>query len=189
MIIINLLISQLNKRLSAKECRYLNVYSMVTCAVEHYRDSYAIAMTFPYENKGQPQQFKLAYSGDTGLSKQFTQIGLDADLLIHEATFGDEAIENAKEKRHSTVSIALEQSKRMQAQHTILTHFSQRNAVLPYINDRKCTSIAFDYMEITPRDLPRLDSLLEQYKNTFPNGLSTYMINSRDGTLPEDAFE
>lgn len=142
---------------------------MVTCDAHHYRKSYAVAMTFSHINYGKQENFKLAYSGDIGQSGDFVKIGAGADLLIHEATFQDELIKNAKQARHSTFSMALEQSKRMRAKHTILTHFSQRYSVLPYINENADASpvIAFDYMEVTPQDLPRLSSLLEQYKKAF----------------------
>ena len=50
----------------------------------------------------------------------------NATLLIHEATFDDSMIDDAKKKRHSTVSEALKVASDMQAYVVVLTHFSQR---------------------------------------------------------------
>lgn len=143
---------------------------MTACPVDHFRKSYALVMTVPYVNQGKHELFKLAYSGDTGLSDKFTQIGQNADLLIHEATYQDELKEIALRYRHSTVSMALEQSEKMRANHTILTHFSARYHALPYIQGelKENVSIAFDFMEVTPNDLPRLNSLYTKYRSAFP---------------------
>lgn len=138
--------------------------------MEHFRQSYALAMTFPYVHQGKHELFKLAYSGDTGLSKQFVKIGQNADLLIHEATFQDELKDIAVRYRHSTVSMALEQAEKMHAKQTILTHFSSRYHALPFIPGelKENVGIAFDFMEVTPSDLPRLNSLFYKYREAFP---------------------
>jgi hypothetical protein len=56
-----------------------------------------------------------------------------AALLIHEATFEDQLQHQAVSKRHSTVTEALDAGQKMQAAHTLLTHFSQRYASGPEI--------------------------------------------------------
>lgn len=157
-------------KLSAREQAYLNIESMKTCPVEHFRKSYALSMTFPYQNGDRREFFKLAYSGDMSKCSEFVKIGKNSDLLIHEATFQNEFIEFAKKHRHSSLSMAIEQSKEMQAKHTILTHFSSRYQILPYIDEQLDSNIgiAFDYMEVTPSDLPRLSSLYEKYQAAFP---------------------
>lgn len=161
---------QINGNLHQLDRVQLNIDSLLTCPVEHFRKSYALALTFPYQNGGKRELFKLAYSGDTGSSEEFVKLGKNADLLIHEATFQDELKEMANKHRHSTISIALEQSRKMQAKHTILTHFSSRYHILPYLGRDldKNTGIAFDYMEVTPQDLPRLSSLYPKYQQIFP---------------------
>lgn len=162
----------------------LNIDSVLSCPVEHFRKSYAYSLTFPYMEHGKRKQFKLAYSGDTSLNKDFTRIGQNADLLIHEATFQDELKETAIKYRHSTFEMALQQAKNMSANHTILTHFSSRYHILPYIqNDLKGNiGIAFDYMEVTPNDLPRLNSFVNKYREAFPdieNSLQQKTMNYR----------
>ncbi|XP_031635353.1 ribonuclease Z, mitochondrial-like [Contarinia nasturtii] len=159
-------------KLNFHEKVYLNIDSLKTCAVNHFKKSYALTMNFSYRNGDNVGTFRLAYSGDTGPSDDFVKLGHKADLLIHEATFQDALTDVADKFRHSTMSMALEQSRRMEAKHTILTHFGSRYHILPYIeNIDENTGIAFDYMEITPDDLPRLGSLIAQYQNAFPGAL------------------
>lgn len=69
---------------------------------------------------------RIAYSGDCRPSAAFAEHCLGAHLLVHECTFGDDMIADAKKKNHSTVSGALGVAKDMQARRTLLTHFSQR---------------------------------------------------------------
>lgn len=129
-------------------------------------------MTVPYQNDDKHELFKVAYSGDTGASDEFVKIGQNADLLIHEATYQSELKELAIKYNHSTIAMAVEQSQRMRAKHTILTHFSSRYTILPYIRENELMNnvgIAFDYMEIQPSDLPRLNSLIDKYQETFPH--------------------
>ncbi len=52
-----------------------------------------------------------------------------------QATFEDELIGEAKAKRHSTTGEAVSIGQRAGAYRTILTHFSQRYAKLPVIDD------------------------------------------------------
>ena len=70
--------------------------------------------------------WKVVYSGDTRPCEALVQAGRHATLLIHEATFDDERGADAAQKRHSTRGEALDVGARMGAQHTILTHLSQR---------------------------------------------------------------
>lgn len=161
---------QLKDGLNADERTYLNIPSIVTCRVKHFRQSYALAMALPYQHGDKSELFKLAYSGDTGPSKSFVEIGQNADLLIHEATFGDGLDEMASRFNHSTLSIAIQQAQHMNAKHTILTHFSARYSILPDIRDKLLDNmgIAFDYMEVQPNDLPRLNALIAKYQRAFP---------------------
>lgn len=156
--------------MAAKELKYLNIESLKTCPVTHFRESYALAMTIPHKKDGKHDAFKIAYSGDTGPSDAFVELGQNADLLIHEATFADELREIANRFNHSTLSMAIQQAHDMHAKHTILTHFSSRFSVLPDIKDKlsKNMGIAFDFMEVQPNDLPHLHGLIAKYKKAFP---------------------
>jgi ribonuclease Z len=98
--------------------------------VSHCKGAQAVSITFK-------SGFKVSYSGDCRPSARFCEIGLDSDLLIHEATFDDEMQEDAKKKKHSTTGEALAIAIKMRAKNTILTHFSQRYAKLPMLDSVK----------------------------------------------------
>jgi len=87
---------------------------------------------------------KITYSGDTAPCDSLIDLGMDSDILIHEATFSKELDKNAKEKKHSTSIDAANIAKKMNAKQLILTHISSR------------------YQEDAIK-------LLEDAKNIFPN--------------------
>lgn len=70
--------------------------------------------------------WKLVFSGDCRPSDALVRAGRGATLLIHEATFCDGMEEDARRKRHSTVSEAVGVGERMKAYRVLLTHFSAR---------------------------------------------------------------
>ncbi len=69
---------------------------------------------------------RLVYTGDTRPSEEVTKMAAGADLLIHEATFGDELTERAAEDGHSTVSQAAGVAVKAGVKRLILTHISSR---------------------------------------------------------------
>ncbi|KAF4511466.1 hypothetical protein G6O67_003262 [Ophiocordyceps sinensis] len=69
---------------------------------------------------------RVAYSGDCRPSMAFAKACRGAHLLVHECTFGDDRLDHAKAKKHSTMGEALGVAREMQARRTLLTHFSQR---------------------------------------------------------------
>ena len=77
-----------------------------------------------------------------------------ADLLIHEATFGDEEAERALETGHSTAREAATVARDAGAKQLLLTHFSARYSRDPGPLDREAkevfreTIIAKDGMEL-----------------------------------------
>ena len=77
--------------------------------------------------------------------------GKDCDLLIHEASFDDELEQEARSKRHSTTSQAIDSGVKMNAAFTLLTHFSQRYATLPLFTDKFTEKVgcAFDNMRVS----------------------------------------
>lgn len=78
-------------------------------------------------------------------------------MVVHEATFEDGRIEDAQEKRHSTVGEALAIGALARPFcGTILTHFSQRYPGVPDLpRDVPCVP-AFDGMRVDARVLPSL---------------------------------
>jgi ribonuclease Z len=99
---------------------------------------------------------KLVYTGDTRPSEAIVELSKGADLVIHEATLGDELKERAFEDGHSTPSQAAETAKRAAARRLILTHISARYKTTDSLLRQakkvfKNVEIAEDFMRI---DLP-----------------------------------
>ncbi|KAK9709421.1 hypothetical protein K7432_009066 [Basidiobolus ranarum] len=83
----------------------LNLKEIKTTDVIHCPWSYGISLEHS-------DGWKLVYSGDTRPCDKLVQLGQDATLLIHEATFEDEMKKEAIDKRHSTTSEAVDVSDR-----------------------------------------------------------------------------
>ena len=65
-------------------------------------------------------------TGDTRPCDGTARAAQNADLLVHEATFGDEEAERAVETGHSTAREAAQLAKRAGCRRLLLTHFSAR---------------------------------------------------------------
>ncbi|KAJ0404298.1 hypothetical protein P43SY_003211 [Pythium insidiosum] len=99
---------------------------------------------------------------DTKPCDQLVRAGMDATLLIHEATFDDTMEDDAERKKHSTVGQALGVARRMRAQQVVLTHFSQRYPSLPPAvtadtADGPVVCCAFDGLVLSLPPAPRRD--------------------------------
>ena len=68
----------------------------------------------------------LAICGDTSPCDAAVELARDADLLVHEATFGERRREMAAERGHSTAAQAAEVARRAGAARLVITHFSAR---------------------------------------------------------------
>lgn len=69
---------------------------------------------------------RIVYSGDTSPCESISELAKEADLLIHEATFGDELAEKTSQMGHSTPSQAAELAMKAGALRLVLTHISGR---------------------------------------------------------------
>lgn len=65
-------------------------------------------------------------TGDTRPSENTIAAARDADLLVHEATFGDEEAERAVETGHSTAREAARVARQAGCRRLVLSHFSAR---------------------------------------------------------------
>jgi ribonuclease Z len=103
---------------------------------------------------------KVVYSGDTRPFGKFVRFTANADMLIHDATLGDELAERAKEDGHSTPTQAAEIAKKAKVKKLVLTHISARydNAEILLKQAKKLfknTVVAEDFMKL---EIPLLDS-------------------------------
>lgn len=88
----------------------------------------------PDELVGPPRPGRLVvYTGDTRPCKMVVEVATGADLLIHEATFGDEEKERARETDHSTALEAGQVALAARAKRLVLTHLSARYSAAPGI--------------------------------------------------------
>lgn len=112
---------------------------------------------------------QVVFSGDSRPCPQLVEAARGATLLIHEATFEDELMEEAIAKKHSTTGEAVQIGAEAGAYRTILTHFSQRYPKVPVFNDsfQASTCIAFDLMSVNLADLERLPLTTKPLKLMF----------------------
>jgi ribonuclease Z len=93
-------------------------------------------------------------TGDTRPCDATEAAAANADLLVHEATFGDEEAERAVETGHSTAREAAALARRARCRRLLLTHFSARYSRDPSELDAQARSefadviIGRDGMEI-----------------------------------------
>ena len=143
--------------LTERECAF-GALSFQTVPVIHCKESYGVVVSC--------EGRRIVFSGDTRPCPALTRLGRNATLLLHEATLEDGMLEDAKEKKHCTISEALQIAEQMNPDFTILTHFSQRYCkFLPVILSKKGdlkskVFTAFDHMTVTLSDMHNLPSLL-----------------------------
>jgi ribonuclease Z len=76
---------------------------------------------------GPPRPGKsVAYCLDTQFSERTIELAEKCTALIHETTFGPDAVEMARERKHSTMEDAARVAKEAGVQNLIATHFSSR---------------------------------------------------------------
>jgi ribonuclease Z len=71
---------------------------------------------------------RIVYTGDTRPTGATVEAATDADLLVHETTFGEDRAERAEMTGHSTAKQAAELADRVGAKRLALTHVSSRYA-------------------------------------------------------------
>ncbi|TRY95749.1 hypothetical protein DNTS_022143 [Danionella cerebrum] len=109
-----------------------------TCLARHCASSFCCSIDHV-------SGWKLVYSGDTMPCEGLVSIATLGDGMEHEATL----------KKHSTMSQAINIGRKMNAQYTVLTHFSSRYSKIPpfYQSDNNKVVFAFDHMRV--RRVPR----------------------------------
>lgn len=151
-----------------------------TIGVKHCVHSFGVSLT---HSSG----WKMTYSGDTMPCDSLVQIGMNSDLLIHEATMEDELSGEALIKMHSTTSQAIDIGRKMKAKFTLLTHFSQRYAKIPNLtNHYEDVGVAFDNMQVRLSDLKKLPLMIPALQVLFGEYLEEMKQKSRKRQLREE---
>lgn len=105
--------------------RPLGFTHLSSIPVHHCRDAFGCIVTHV-------EGWRLAFSGDTRPCPAFIEEARKGTtVLIHEATFETKYRDHAVRKNHCTIAEALEISAKVNAQVTVLTHFSQRYPRVP----------------------------------------------------------
>ena len=145
---------------------YVGIKNIFTSRAQHCPLSYCLSITTE-------DDFKLVFTGDTRPNEDLVELGRHLktpDLVIHEATMEHLFQKDAIMKRHSTFVEAIESSREMGAAFTLLTHFSQRYAKVPVLDEiegRENVGIAFDHLSVSPRTLGMLQHIYEPLKAVF----------------------
>lgn len=95
----------------------------------------------------------LVFSGDTRPCDAIVARAVDADLLVHEATFLDEDLERARETHHSTAREAAELAVEARVRLLALTHVSMRCSP----KQVKAEAEAIHPNVVVPRDLDLIE--------------------------------
>jgi len=153
---------------------YAGLSDIETCKAIHCAYSFCISLK-------SKDGYKISYSGDTRPNHYFVNMGRDSDLLIHEATLEHIRLEDAKLKKHSTFTEAIQVGNDMGAKYVLLTHFSQRYAKIPLLDEiegHPNVGVAFDNMAVNPSTLDCIQLIFPVMKRLFWAEISEMKENS-----------
>ena len=126
-----------------------------TIEVFHCDESYGFFLENGL-NKNDENYWKISFSGDTRPNNNFFNYTMYSTLFIHEGTFDDDMLNDAKDKMHSTISEAINLGKNNMSKYIALTHFSPRYIkTYPFKEEfeEKKILLANDYLSFNLNDL------------------------------------
>ena len=96
----------------------------------------------PEEVVGPPRPGRrVVYTGDTRPTRRTIEVARGADLLIHDATFGEDEADRARATGHSTAREAAEVARKAGVLRLALTHISSRYAEDPRALEREARAV------------------------------------------------
>ena len=108
----------------------------------HFRFLYFEVLRWPFLLACQHQTSNIIY--------HVCILAKNATVLVHDATFEKGQEHLARKVRHATVEEAIDVSKQANAEHLILTHFSQRHLLPAFDYSRNPNvGVAFDHTEVS----------------------------------------
>ncbi len=116
---------------------------------------------------------KIVVSGDTGPTEAVALVAHQADLLVHEATFGEDERDRARQTGHSTARQAATVARDAEVRLLALTHLSSRYAG-PELRDEARSVFP---ATIVARDFDLIDV-------PFPERGAPTLVDRRDGPAP-----
>jgi ribonuclease Z len=116
---------------------------------------------------------RIALTGDTAPAPSVIQAAYHADLLVHEATFGHDDKDRARETLHATAAEAAEVAKLAEVKLLALTHFSPRYAGGELVREAR----AIFSETVAPRDFDTIEI-------PFPERGAPQLVK-RGGAAPE----
>ena len=128
----------------------------------------------PEQVMGDPRRGrKVVLAGDTAPCEMTRVVAFHADLLVHEATFLEEAGDRARETRHSTARQAAELAAEAQVAMLALTHVSPRYAG----GELREEAQAVFENTVVPRDFDRIEL-------PFPERGEPVLVRAEEGPVP-----
>ncbi|GFS83645.1 zinc phosphodiesterase ELAC protein 2 [Nephila pilipes] len=167
----------------SKLSNFIGDIKLITVPVQHCNDAHGIVLKHGFD-------WKIVYSGDTVPCQKLIDAGKNCTLLIHEASVEDNLINEAILKQHSTPSQVIDVADKMNAQYTIMTHFSKRYLGVPMFKecDHRNIGCAFDFMKVRLHELPLLPIFLPAIKCLFQEQIDTYLQKSSSTASFENIF-